>query len=98
MNNNFILNNAFFLKILLVAILLIMLLIIKNISIKRNWKHKKLLLFLNPLLFGFMACDIFNFRYRQSRVFILSILWSHRYDYSVNSSFMDRLQMVCTQK
>lgn len=60
MNNNFILNNAFFLKILLVAISLIMLLIIKNISIKRNWKHKKLLLFLNPLLFGFIASDIFN--------------------------------------
>lgn len=60
MNNNFILNDAFFLKILLVAVLLIMSLIIKNISIKRNWKHKKLLLFLNPLLFGFIASDIFN--------------------------------------
>ena len=60
MNDHLVLNGAFFLKILLVAVLLILSLLIKNISMKRNWKHKKLLLFLNPFIFGFMACDIFN--------------------------------------
>lgn len=60
MDDHLILNGAFFLKILLVTVLLILSLLIKNISIKRNWKHKKLLLFLNPLLFGFIASDIFN--------------------------------------
>lgn len=60
MDDHLILNGAFFLKILLVAVLLILSLLIKNISMKRNWQHKKLLLFLNPLIFGFMACDIFN--------------------------------------
>lgn len=60
MNDHLVLNGAFFLKILLVTVLLILSLLIKNISMKRNWKHKKLLLFLNPLIFGFMACDIFN--------------------------------------
>lgn len=60
MDDHLILNGAFFLKILLVTILLILSLLIKNISMKRNWQHKKLLLFLNPLIFGFMACDIFN--------------------------------------
>lgn len=60
MNDHLVLNGAFFLKILLVVVLLILSLLIKNISMKRNWQHKKLLLFLNPLIFGFMACDIFN--------------------------------------
>lgn len=60
MDDHLILNGVFFLKILLVTVLLILSLLIKNISIKRNWKHKKLLLFLNPLLFGFIASDIFN--------------------------------------
>lgn len=60
MDDHLILNGAFFLKILLVAVLLILSLLIKNISMKRNWQHKKLLIFLNPLIFGFMACDIFN--------------------------------------
>ena len=60
MDDHLILNGAFFLKILLVAVLLILSLLIKNISMKRNWQHKKLLLFLNPFIFGFMACDIFN--------------------------------------
>ncbi len=60
MDDHLILNGTFFLKILLVAVLLILSLLIKNISMKRNWQHKKLLLFLNPLIFGFMACDIFN--------------------------------------
>lgn len=60
MDDHLILNGAFFLKILLVTVLLILSLLIKNISMKRNWQHKKLLLFLNPLIFGFMACDIFN--------------------------------------
>lgn len=46
MNDHLVLNGAFFLKILLVAVLLILSLLIKNISMKRNWKHKKLLLFL----------------------------------------------------
>ena len=55
MDDHLILNGAFFLKILLVAVLLILSLLIKNISMKRNWQHKNLLLFLILLIFGFMA-------------------------------------------
>lgn len=53
------LNGTFLLKIVLMVILLIVTISVKNMILKKRPKHKKILLFISPVLYGLLSAEIF---------------------------------------